>query len=218
MAFTSDVQVPRDLLDRYRVSPEIAERLSTYVHLLLTWQKRINLIGPDTVATVWQRHIADSLHVANLVDQYCGDTASFMDFGTGAGLPGIPAAIQSGRFVHLVESNGKKAAFLREALRITNTPGIVHACRIEDIDSETLQPAPDIITARALAPLEKLISYASPWLAQSCIGLFMKGQHVDKELTEATKYWKMDIEKLPADPGSDGVVLKITNIQAKSEI
>ena len=126
-----------------------------------------------------------------------------------AGIPGLVLAIAAGLEAHLYESNGKKAAFLREAARQTRTKAHVHAVRLETLRNEPDLPKVDCVVARALAPLPLLLDYAEPFLAQGAIGLFHKGQDVDAELTEATKYWKIRMTKHASQCDSRGVILEI---------
>jgi 16S rRNA (guanine527-N7)-methyltransferase len=172
------------------VSRETAERLDRFVDLLLNWQRRINLIAPSTEPTIWTRHIADSLQLLNLAPQ----ARVWADLGSGAGFPGMPIACclfgVEGAAVHLVESNAKKAAFLREAVRVTGAGAIVHAVRIENF-TKSRPPRVDVVTARALAPLAELLAYAYPLLKSGALGLFPKGQDVGAELTDASKYWNI---------------------------
>jgi 16S rRNA (guanine527-N7)-methyltransferase len=205
-----------DLAGKYNVSRESILKLENYVKLLLRWQARINLIGPATEEDVWQRHIADSMQLGPLIKNRTKSARPvIIDLGTGAGLPGIPLAISLGAFVHLVESTKKKAAFLREAIRVTGIDAMVHNCRIEAIDSDMLRPHPDIVTSRALAPLGKLFEFAEPWIEKGAIGMFMKGQHVDNELTQATKCWSMNLELVPSPEKTGGTIVIVKNLQAK---
>jgi 16S rRNA (guanine527-N7)-methyltransferase len=173
------------------VSRETGERLDRFVELLLAWQKTTNLISPSTLPQIWTRHIADSLQLIDLAP----DARSWIDLGSGGGFPGVVIACalagQNGAAVHLVESNAKKAAFLREAGRATGAPVTVHAMRIEKFVDTHKGPV-DAVTARALAPLKSLLTLSFPLLAAGSIGLFPKGQDVDAELTEASKYWNIN--------------------------
>lgn len=194
------------MFERFDVSRESGKRLETYVQLLLTWQQRINLIGPATIPFVWERHILDSLQLLPLLPK---DTRSLAELGSGAGIPGLVVAIAAGLEAHLYESNGKKAAFLREAARQTRTRAHVHMVRLETLRAQTDVPAVRCVVARALAPLPLLLEYAEPFLASGAVGLFHKGQDVDAELTEATKYWKMRYSKHASQCDSRGVILEI---------
>ena len=208
--------MPNEIVNCFNVSRETCARMELYVTQLLTWQKRINLIGPATVDDIWRRHIADSLQLIPHIEMASGDQEPvLLDLGTGAGLPGIPLAIAMECFVHLAESNGKKAAFLHQAARLCEVEAEIHQKRIEQIDSDALRPAPTIVTARALAPLEKLLTYASPWLQKECTGIFLKGKDVDNELTEATKYWNMDLNCAPSKVSGEGVIVIVKNLQPR---
>lgn len=194
------------LLARLHVSRESAERLETYVSLLLNWQERINLIGPSTRDDVWTRHIADALQLLPLLPDKVSRLA---DLGSGAGIPGLILAIARPIEAHLFESNLKKGAFLREAARQTGAKAQIHSIRIEEAGpvAETIKA--EAVTARALAPLPKLLDYAQNFLENGAIGYFHKGQDVDAELTDATKSWKIQVEKHPSMTDSRGVILVV---------
>ena len=172
------------------VSRETAARLDRFVATLFAWQPRVNLIAPSTEAGLWTRHIADSLQLLALAPE----ARIWADLGSGAGFPGLAIACAladtPGTGVHLVESNAKKAAFLREAALAAGAPAMVHAMRIEDFVRNAPDPI-DVVTARALAPLSELLTAACPLLIRGAVGLFPKGQGVDAELTEAAKCWKI---------------------------
>ena len=184
--------------------------LKPFVDLLVRWQKRINLIAASTVPDIWHRHIADSLQ---LLPHVSHETRTLLDLGSGAGLPGMVLAIALKRrgpvAVHLVESNGKKAAFLREAARQTATPVSVHEVRIESLDSAALQIAPDVITARALAPLCVLLDYCEQVVENRALALLLKGREVESELTEAAKYWSIDYDLCPSLTECEASILKV---------
>ncbi len=172
---------------RFDVSRETIEKLQAYVSLLLKWQAKINIIGPSTAGQVWERHIADSLQLTSLIEKLVPKApVSVLDLGTGAGLPGIPLALhlaQTGKpFVHLVDSNAKKAAFLREAVRLTEIDAQVYCKRVEAIDASEPSPAPNVVVSRALAPLDQLCAWACPWIERGAVGVFLKGRSVEKEI------------------------------------
>jgi 16S rRNA (guanine527-N7)-methyltransferase len=179
--------LPEETWSKLNVSRESRERIQAYVSLLLAWQEQINLVAPSTVATVWERHVLDSLQILPLLPH---GHSSFADLGSGGGFPALPLAIVTGATAHLYESNGKKAAFLREALRISGATGVVHMARIEAAAPQSL-PRVGLVTARALAPLTELLGLAEPFLAQGATGLFHKGESLDAELTEALKSWRI---------------------------
>lgn len=179
------------------VSHETWERLDLYVALLRRWQSTINLVSPSTLPQIWTRHVADSLQLLAIAP----DAQKWVDLGSGAGFPGLAVACalagSKGVAVHLVESDQRKAAFLREAARITGAPARVHAQRIEAFGESWKNPV-DIITARALAPLSKVLTYAAPLLEKGAQALFLKGQDAEAELTESAKHWHMDAVLRPS--------------------
>jgi 16S rRNA (guanine527-N7)-methyltransferase len=191
------------------VSRETEARLDCFVALLLDWQHRINLIAASTEAKLWTRHIADSLQLLPLAPHAC----RWVDLGSGAGFPGLAVACAlaetKGAEVHLVESNAKKAAFLRAAVKATGAPAVVHAARIDDF----VDNAPDgieVVTARALAPLVDLLATAYPLLQRGAWGLFPKGQAAAGELTGAGKRWdiRASLEVSRTDPQARIVVVR----------
>ena len=196
----------KDLFDRFDVSRESRQKIEAYVTLLLQWQQRINLIGPATVDSVWERHICDALQ---LLPHLPPGTRAIAELGSGAGIPGLVVAMARGLDAHLYESNGKKAAFLREAARQTGTRALVHNVRLETLRGAADLPDVQCVVARALAPLPLLLDYAEPFLSRGAIGFFHKGQDVDVELTEATKYWRMTVDKHASQCDSRGVILEI---------
>ena len=173
------------------VSRETSARLDRFIEHLVTWQKHTNLIARSTIPVIWTRHVADSLQLLDLAPH----AKVWADLGSGAGFPGIVIACAladaEGAKVHLVESIGKKATFLREAVQVTGAPAIVHALRIEDFVDNAPESI-DVVTARALAPLPKLLALAYPLLKKGALGLFPKGQDVDAELTQAAKCWSIE--------------------------
>jgi 16S rRNA (guanine527-N7)-methyltransferase len=181
------------MLNPDSVSRETWERLDRFVALLLESQQKMNLIAASTVPQLWTRHIADSLQLLALAPR----ARSWVDLGSGAGFPGLVIACaladSAGAAVHLVDSTRKKAAFLADAAGNLNLPVTVHAERIEDFTAAN-RISFDVVTARAVAPLTRLVGYAMPLLKRGAIGLFPKGQDVGVELTEASKSWKIEAE------------------------
>lgn len=190
------------------VSRETLARLDRYVALLLQWQKAINLVAPSTLTTLWTRHIADSLQLLQLAPR----ALNWMDLGSGAGFPGLVVACalieKPAAQAILVESNRKKAAFLREAIAVTGAPALVHAGRIEAFVGEFRQPV-DIITARAVASLHVLLAQAEPLLKTGAQALFLKGQDVEAELTEAARYWYLDAVLMPSKTDTRGRIVHV---------
>jgi 16S rRNA (guanine527-N7)-methyltransferase len=197
------------------VSRETETRLAQFVELLLTWQRTTQLVANSTLARVWTRHIADSLQLLDLAPA----ARVWVDLGSGAGFPGLVIACglakTAGASVHLVESNGKKAAFLREAVRITKAPAVVHHSRIENFVESFHRPV-DVVTARALAPLKLLLDQSVALLSGEAKGIFLKGQDVAAELTEAAKYWNMDATLVPSRTDSRGRIVVVRHLQRKA--
>lgn len=188
------------------VSRETESRLIRFVDLLTTWQKTTNLISPATLPEIWTRHIADSLQLFPLVP----DARLWIDLGSGGGFPGIPIACLladvPGAHMHLVESNQKKAAFLREAARTLSLPVTIHPDRIENF-AQGFDGKADVICARALAPLVKLLPDVYSLLKAGTKCLFPKGQDVGAELTEASKYWTIGYEMVPSKTGGGQILI-----------
>ena len=201
--------IPDEVFQRLNVSRESLNRLETYVDLLLTWQAKINLIGPSTIEDAWQRHVLDGLQLLPLMPSKTGIVA---DLGSGAGIPGLVVALGGGYQTYLYESNGKKAAFLREAIRLTKANAVVHQIRLEALNDHLPAKLPRYVTARALAPLDRLLGLASPFLKRGATGLFHKGQDVDSEVTEATKTWKIGAIKHPSMTDSRACILELEGI------
>jgi 16S rRNA (guanine527-N7)-methyltransferase len=196
------------------VSRETEARLDRYVELLLEWQAKTNLVAPSTLPTLWTRHISDSLQLLTLAPA----AVRWVDFGSGGGFPGVVLACAlaetPGVTVHLIERNAKKAAFLREALRLTSSPGIVHLTDIGD-SVDRIAGAVDCITARAVAPLHQLIGFAAPLVSQGAKALFLKGQDVEAELTEATKYWNIKPHLHSSRTGGHGWIVELDHIERR---
>jgi 16S rRNA (guanine527-N7)-methyltransferase len=189
------------------VSRETARRLDRFVELLLQWQTATHLIAPSTVPQLWTRHIADSLQLLDLAPA----ARIWVDLGTGGGFPGLVLACalaDKEACVHLVESNGRKAAFLRAAAAATAAPAEVHTLRMEKF-VESFRQRADIVTARAVAPLHFLLEECAPLLRNGARGMFLKGQDVVAELTEASKYWNIEANLVPSrtDPKARIVVV-----------
>jgi len=196
------------------VSRETEARLDRYLDLLRTWQAKTNLVAPSTLPQLWTRHVSDSLQLLTLAPR----AKIWVDLGSGGGFPGIVLACAlaetPGAIVHLVERNAKKAAFLREALRITQAPGIVHPDAIEDIVDSIPGPI-DCVTARALAPLHQLIGLAEPLVRKGAKALFLKGQDVEAELTEATKYWNIEPILHSSLTGGQGWIVELDQVERR---
>ena len=197
------------------VSRETEARLDRYIDLLREWQAKTNLVAPSTFPTLWTRHIADSLQLLALAPA----ARIWADLGSGGGFPGVVLACAladtPGARIHLVERNAKKAAFLREALRVTSSPGTVHLADIGDSVDRITGPV-DCVTARALAPLHQLIGFAEPLVRGGAKALLLKGQDVEAELTEATKYWKIDPQLHSSRTGGHGWIVELDQIERRN--
>ena len=196
------------------VSGETEARLDRYVDLLLQWQAKTNLVAPSTLPNLWTRHISDSLQLLAIAPS----ARVWADLGSGGGFPGVVLACAlaetSGATVHLVERNAKKAAFLREALRITNARGTVHLSDIGDSVDRVVGKV-DCVTARAVAPLHQLIGFAAPLVSNGAKALFLKGQDVEAELTEATKYWNIKPHLHSSRTGGHGWIVELDQVERR---
>jgi len=190
-------------LSAFPVSRETAERLQSYADLLVKWQAKINLVGPATIPDLWRRHFLDSAQLQRLLP-----AGPILDLGSGAGFPGMVLAILRDDPVHLVESDARKCAFLREVARLTNAAATIHNCRIE-----SLSPFPvTAVTARALASVASLLSLAEGFLSPSTECLFLKGEKLEDELTEAAKDWKMTTERIQSLSDPQGIILRVKEV------
>jgi len=204
---------PEEFRAATNVSRETVERLTAFVAILAKWQAKTNLVGPGELSDLWRRHILDS---AQLVELAPGTAKVWADLGSGAGFPGLVLAVllrERPQFhMHLVESNARKAAFLRESVRITGAPATIHDARIESL--APLQA--EIVTARALARLPELLDFFDRHRAPAGIGLFFKGKDLSDELTAAARSWSLKAESLPSRTGSGGQILRITSAERRA--
>jgi 16S rRNA (guanine527-N7)-methyltransferase len=195
--------------------PETVARLDRYVGLLLEWQAKTNLVAPSTLPNLWTRHVSDSLQLLGLAPA----AKIWLDLGSGGGFPGVVLACAlaetPGANVHLVERNTKKAAFLREAVRITSAAATVHLAGIGDI-VDRIGGRVDCVTARALAPLHQLVGFAEPFVSNGAKALFLKGQDVEAELTEATKYWNIQPRLHSSRTGGNGWIVELDRIERRN--
>src|SRR5258706_2793802 len=185
------------------VSRETLARLEDYADLLTRWSARINLVGRDTLADLWRRHILDSAQLHRFIPS---SARSLIDLGTGAGLPGLVLAILGVPSVELVEADSRKAAFLREAARVTGAEVTIRPCRIQAVPRHPVH----VVTARACAPLDRLLDLATPFLAPDTLCLFPKGERFNEELTLARERWTMSgaVEQRLSGPRGGRVLLR----------
>lgn len=200
----------RDEPDFAREAEATAQQMSDlarYRDLLAEWNEVMNLVGPATIATYWNRHAWDSAQLLRLAP----DALTWADLGAGAGLPGVVLAIlgkgRAGFHVHLVESMAKRCRFLSEAVASLELPATVHHDRAENLDL-----AVDIVTARACAPLHRLLGYARPYFRQGATGLFLKGQDVAAELEEASRFWDLEADTVPSLSDARGQVVRVRRL------
>lgn len=202
----------RDVLG-FDVSRETYDRLATYHDLLLKWSKTHNLIGPKEHEHIWDRHILDSLQIWPLVS----DAKNLIDIGTGAGLPGLViacfAAERGSPECLLVEANTKRCAFLRHVSHTLGLPVTVVNDRIENVSRETV----DVITARAVADLPKLMEMSARWLENGAKAVFLKGETHQKELTETRRYWNFKLDLTPSKSDSFGAVLSLSEVCTRND-
>lgn len=209
------VRSAEDFRRAFSVSRETADRIAAYVDLLKRWQKAINLIAPTTVADVWHRHVADS---AQLLPLAPADALRWVDLGSGGGFPGMVLAIllteRTGARMTLVESDTRKSAFLREAARMTAAPVDILCMRIENATTQRKLESVDVVTARALAPLDRLLELSRPLFRPGTLGLFPKGRGVEEELRSASSRWALDAEVVTSRTDSGGRIVVIRDLES----
>lgn len=191
------------------ISRETEERLKIYQHLLRTWQQKINLISSSTLPHLWERHFSDSLQLLSYLPS---QEISLIDLGSGAGFPGLVLAMARPGMLHvtLVESDLRKCIFLETVSRETNTPVKIIRSRIESLTEDLPK---DVVTARGLAPLSRLLEYSLPFMKENAIHLFLKGKGVKEEIKEAQKKWEFSLEIFPSLTDSSGRILKIEKLK-----
>lgn len=205
----TDAQRAR-VLAEHDVSRETAAALDIYVEQLRRWQNVKNLVGPATLDEVWHRHVADALQLLALAP----DARTWVDLGSGAGIPGLVLAItgrvRSGFHVSMVEANARKCAFLTETARLTGAPVTIRNARIEAVIGELT--GADIVCARALAPLSQLLAWTEPLLTTGTTGLFPKGRDATAELTEADREWTFARDLIPSRTDSQARIVRVTSL------
>jgi 16S rRNA (guanine527-N7)-methyltransferase len=187
-------------------APQMAD-LEAFRELLGEWNQRMNLVGPSALGEFWRRHVLDSAQLLGIAP----DALTWADLGAGAGFPGIVLAIllkgRPGAHVHLVESMTKRCRFLQVVVDALDLPASVHNAR-----AELLKLRVDVVTARACAPLVRLLGYAWPYLQAGATGLFLKGQDVVHELDEAAKSWRFEADLIPSVSYTDGRVVRLKKV------
>ena len=202
----------------FAVSRETVARLKTYETLLRRWQETINLVGPGTLDEIWSRHFTDSAQLLTLAPP---DAKRWLDLGSGAGFPGLVIAIllaeREGADMTLIESNTRKAAFLSEVGRQTGVPVDIYPQRIENVATQYMVGPVDVITARGLAPMPRLLELAAPYFSDSTTGLFLKGRGVQAELDEASRKWEFSAESCPSQTDRSSQIIIVRALRTKAE-
>ena len=209
------IDTPERFAARFDVSRETIERLQIYEALLKHWQKGTNLVAPKTLDHIWHRHFADSAQLLELAP----DSANWLDLGAGAGFPGLVIAIcaanrEDGR-VHIVESNARKCAFCQEVVRETGCSVEIHQERIESLGAGDKLIGVDIVTARALAPLDRLFELASPFFGAGTTGLFLKGRRANQELEAAARRWACEAQLHPSATDTEARIVQIAGLRRR---
>lgn len=187
--------------------PDLEQKLETYRNLLIKWQKALNLVGPSTIPDIENRHFKDSLQIVDLLP---AGKFTLADMGSGAGFPGMIIAMANEEAeIHLIESDEKKCTFLRTVSRETRTPVVIHNDRIEELAFRT-----DFITARALAPLEKLFTLSEKLILMNpdIKAFFLKGKKAGHEIEEARAGWSFDLTTHQSITNQDSCILEVKNI------
>jgi 16S rRNA (guanine527-N7)-methyltransferase len=205
----------------FNCSDEVMTRLYTYEETLRLWQRKINLVSPSTLDDIWTRHFADSAQIFSFLP---AGQVSILDMGAGAGFPGMVLAImlagageeKSGSHVQLVESDQRKASFLREVKRLTRVAVDIDVRRIEISSNQGSFDSFDVVTARALAPLDKLLAYAEPYFGGGSIGVFPKGKSVESEIAAAEAGWTFDHELAPSRTDPEGRIVLVRNLRRRN--
>ncbi len=204
---------PQSLLSYRGITAEVIERVQIYLDLLLEWRERMNLVGRSTLLDPWRRHILDSVQIFPLLPP---GTKMVFDIGSGAGFPGLVLALMADAtmspYVKLIESDARKCSFLRQVISATGARASVINVRAENM---TRQPA-EVVTARAVAPLPKLLEFATPLLGDRTVCLFLKGAKVEDELTQATRTWHMHVTRVASLSEPTGSVLKLQGIARRA--
>jgi 16S rRNA (guanine527-N7)-methyltransferase len=203
---------PEAFAEAFKVPRETIHRLGRYADLLAEWQSRHNLMGPSTLPHLWDRHFADSAQLIALAP----NARLWLDLGSGAGFPGLVVAIlKSGDpdfHMHLVESTAKKCAFLAAVAQATEAPVEIHAMRVEELARGAHKLEPEIVSARALAPLPQLLDLAAPFFGPHTRGLFLKGRDAERELAAAAKRWRFASRLHPSLTAPDSSIVEITGL------
>jgi len=200
---------PAEFAAQFGVSAAIIAKLERYAELLRQWQGAVNLVAASSLDDVWHRHFADSAQLLALAP----DAKSWADLGSGAGFPGLVIAImvseRPGVKVELIEAQQRKCAFLAEVARATDTPVEIHQVRVETKGIANKVRPVEIVTSRALAPLDKLLALAAPWFGPQTRGLFLKGERVQEEIEAAQRRWTFHVKLAKSQTDRNGRIVEI---------
>ncbi|MDA5192390.1 16S rRNA (guanine(527)-N(7))-methyltransferase RsmG [Govanella unica] len=197
--FLATMNVPRETLDGLRV----------YVRVLLDWQERLNLVGQSTIPDLWRRHILDSAQILQHIPDWQTRPRVWADLGTGAGFPGMVLALMGAGHVHLFEKSPRKCQFLRAAAEASGADVSVHEGHSDEFEAGAV----DVLVSRACAPLNRLLGLAAPFFGPNSVAYFHKGQNLDDELTEATKYWNMETKIFQSCTDPRGRLIRVKGLR-----
>jgi len=207
---------PESFAEAFNVPHETILKLERYADLLVHWQKSINLVAPSTLPALWSRHFADSAQLCGLAP----GARLWLDLGSGAGFPGLVVAVLQAHVpdfrMTLVESSGKKCAFLAEVARATEAPVDIRAMRIEQLAEKAQSLRPDVISARALAPLPRLLELAEPFVGEGTRGLFLKGRETETEIDAARSKWAFAARLHPSLTARDAAIVEVTDLRRRA--
>ena len=204
---------PEEVCDFFGLDKLACARLRAYVDALTKWNPHVNLVASSTVPQVWVRHVADGLQLLPLLKE--NDLRKVIDLGSGGGVPGLVLALAEPALdVHLVESTARKCAFLRQVAQTCGIDVNIHQARIESLDTAIVTAdVHTAISARALAPLPKLLALAWPWLQNGAWGLFLKGRGMVAELEQAKREkWQFDSQAIPSVTDAEGSILMVKEV------
>ena len=206
---------PEQFAEAFKVPRETIHRLVRYAEILNEWQARQNLVSATTLPHIWNRHFADSAQILRLAP----NANAWLDLGAGAGFPGLVIAILQANHanfrMHLVESTAKKCAFLAEVTSATSAPAEIHCMRIEELSRTATSLEPEIITARALAPLPRLLGLAAPWFGPGVRGLLLKGCDVSQEIDAAKRRYDFTYKLHRSMTAVDSSIIEISKVSKR---
>jgi 16S rRNA (guanine527-N7)-methyltransferase len=195
-------------VDELDLDPSARDRLITFAALLARWNPTIKLVSRQDIPHVWSRHIDDALQLVRYMPR---GTTHAVDLGSGGGFPGLILAMATDVHFDLIEADSRKAAFLQEAVMATKAAATVHGRRVEDVALGSRK----LVTARALAPLPKLLELSHRFLVEDSVCLFPKGERIDAEIADAREDWIMDLRQIPSRTSPDGRILCVTGLQRR---